>query len=215
MKNYININEIPELASVKEQLIEAAVKDLSYYFANLPDEQKIKYDKIQAADFIKMYSVPIKYDEEVDCPCSGNKIELFNFTADGPEQSYNNGSGPQVSDIDNLIGDPVSHYNLPFFSNVLMLIPEKLRAAWIFFYKKGATVIEDEGHGHDTILLHLLLEDIDNGEFVTIIKNEARQFTKKGDYFIFDGIVPHRAYFTGDTAAFLVFAANNKDIIKD
>lgn len=213
MSNFIDISKVPELLEKKNILIESALLDLKYFLKNLPPEQEIKYNKILQADFIKMYSIPLKYDQLVECPCSGDLIEIFNFTADGPELNYNGGTGRYAQDIKDLLGPLHPHHHLSLFSNTIKNIPECLRTSWIFFYKQGATVIENEGHGHEAILLHFLLEDIPDGYFSVNVNGEERKISQKGEHFIFNGIVPHGAEFNGSSAVFLVFAMNKEDLL--
>jgi hypothetical protein len=85
-----------------------------------------------------------------------------------------------------------------------------LRTGWVFFYKNGALVEEKDGHGHTTIMIHFLLEDIE-GNFVVHVNGEEKILNKKGDYCIFNGIHPHGANFLGKEAKFLTFAANIQD----
>lgn len=212
MKNFLDINQIPGLASSKDALIHNANVDLSEFMHKMPIEQKVKYNNIVAADFIKMYSIPVKYSQD-NCPCNGPIKELFNFTVDGPEQNYNLGTGPFAEQIKTIAGDLYEHHHLPFFRNLLNIIPEQLKVAWIFFYTQGASVTEAHGHGHTTIMVHVLLEDIKNGEFVIDVNGETRKISKQGEYFIFNGILPHGATLTGDDAKFLSFAMNSEDLV--
>jgi hypothetical protein len=212
MKNFLDIEEIPWLVDIKYSLIDAALQDLSEFVLKLPQEQKTKYNNILKTDFIKMYAVPIYFDQQVFCPCSGNNDELFNFTADGPEQNYEGGNGVKAKEIDKLLGPLFPSQDDTLFCKTISLIPEQIRTGWIFFYKNGALVEEKDGHGHTTIMIHFLLEDIEEGEFVVHVNNETRKLSKKGEYFIFNGILPHGAQFLGKNAKFLTFAANCSDL---
>lgn len=212
MKNFLDITQVPNLAYVKEALIQSANADLSEFMHKMPAEQRAKYNNIVAADFIKMYSIPVKYSED-NCPCNGPIKEIFNFTVDGPEQNYNLGTGPFAKQIQAIAGDLYEHYHLPFFRNLLDIIPEQLKVAWLFFYTKGASVTEAQGHGHTTIMVHLLLEDINNGDFIIDVNGETKKINKQGEYFIFNGIFPHGASLTGDDAKFLSFAMNAEDLV--
>jgi hypothetical protein len=210
MKNFIDINEVPWLLNVKSNLIEAALEDLSDFFLKLPPEQKTKYNKIQQTDFIKMYAVPIYFDQKVHCPCSGSNNELFNFTVDGPEQNYEGGNGIKAKEIDEIVGPLFPSQDKSLFRKTTNLFPDQLRTGWVFFYKNGALVEEKDGHGHTTIMIHFLLEDIE-GNFVVHVNGEEKILNKKGDYCIFNGIHPHGANFLGKEAKFLTFAANIQD----
>ena len=214
MENFIDISKVPCLFKIKDDLVDLTTKDLSHFLEKMPIEQNIKYNKILNTSFIKMYSIPIKYGEDIDCPCKGDMNEIFNFTVDNPEYNYNLGNGPMAEQIKKIMGNLHKNYNLNFFNNLLSIIPKWLAVGWIFFYKKGALVNEDEGHGHTTILVHFLLDDIEDGDFVVNVNNEEKKLNKRGDYFIFNGILPHGAYLTGDKATFLTFAMNEEDLFK-
>lgn len=212
MENFIDINNLNWLSKIRDNLIEEVSKDLEYFLLNMPVEQKIKYQKIQDTEFIKMYALPIYYDKEKFCPCSGETKELFNFTIDGPEQNYDGGNGPKAREMEQLIGQNYSYDGNYLFSNILKLIPHEIRTGWVFFYKEGAVVNEPNGHGHTTIMIHFLLHDIEEGYLEVNVNGEIKKFNKKGDYFIFNGILPHSANFNGKKAKFLTLAMNEEDL---
>jgi hypothetical protein len=114
--------------------------------------------------------------------------------------------------IENIVGELYDHRDLPCFRNVLNLIPKQLLVAWYFFYKHGA-IVDDLGHDHTTIMVHLLLEDIQDGDFIMQVNGEQRIFNKRGEYFIFDGTLSHHCRVTGKEAKFLSFAMNAEDLI--
>ena len=62
-------------------------------------------------------------------------------------------------------------------------------------------------------MVHVLLEDIKNGDFVIDVNGETKKINKQGEYFIFNGILPHGASLTGDSAKFLSFAMNTEDLV--
>ena len=215
MKNYIDIEKIPELAALKDELIETVINDTMHFFENIPDEQKIKYDKIQSADFLKSYSLQIKHNEKMQVCCGGKKTDLFNFIVNESEHNCNNGNGPRAEEINSLLGVTADHCELPLFCKMQHLIPEKLSAAWLVFYKTDACVTEDQGYDQDLILVNILLEDLSHGDFEVTVKDEKKTLNKKGDYCIFNGALPHKTHFTGGEGAFLVFVINGSEISID
>jgi hypothetical protein len=207
--NFLSIETFPNLVQIKDELVQAACKDYYDFLQNLPIEQHTKYNKILQTDYIKMYSLPFMYSSVKKCGCTGYKEELFNFILDGPEQNY----ALKTAEMQQIAGKMHVYSDAAFFANTLKILPTWLSVAWIFCFKQGALVLEDEGHGHDAVMIHFLLEDIEDGDFIVSVDREEKLLSKKGDYFIFNGILPHRASLTGQNARFVSFAMNPKDLL--
>lgn len=212
MKNYFDISEIPSIANIKTKLIQCAVNDISQYINALPTTEKRKLDAILERDFIKMYYVPIKYSQ-ANGTSEQNLNELFNISVDSVEQNYADGSGLRAKEIEEQIDMKYYSVPIPFFQNTLDLIPSFAHSSWIIFYKQGA-VVQPHSHDDTTILIHILLEDILNGEYVIDVKGEKKALNKKGDFFIFCGGNTHSVVFTGIEAKFLAIAVEYNNLNK-
>lgn len=210
MKNYFNLSEIPSIAKIKNKLIEYANEDIRQYLKELPITEKTKLDVIRDKDFIKMYYVPIRYTQAKGLP-ERNMDEVFNISVDSVEQNHENGSGLRAREIEELVDMNYYSVTTPFFQNTLSLIPTFAHSSWIIFYKQGA-IVHPHDHDDTTILTHILLEDITEGEFVVDVKGEKKVLTKKGDFFIFCGGNTHSALFTGQEAKFITISIEYNNI---
>jgi len=210
MKNYFDLSEIPSITKNKDKLVEYANKDIQQYLKELPSTEKTKLDIILDKDFIKMYYVAIRYTQAKGLP-ERDMDEIFNISVDSVEQNHENGSGLRAKEIQELVDMNYYPITTPFFENTLSLIPSFAHSSWIIFYKQGA-IVHPHDHDDTTILIHILLEDITDGEFIIDVKGEKKTLTKKGEFFIFCGGNTHSALFTGHEAKFITISIEHNNI---
>ena len=210
MKNFFDIKEISNISCSLLDLIETCLVDLKEYFKLIPPTEENKLKSILSTDIIRMYYIPIRYSQGEGLP-ERDLDEVFNLSVDSVEENHENGTGLKAKEIESLVD--MNYYYCPtlFFSNTLSLLSSKIHSSWIIFYKNGA-IVHPHDHDDTTILVHILLNDIENGEFVIKVKEDEKRINKKGDYFIFCGGNTHQASFSGNEAIFLTFAIEYKDI---
>jgi hypothetical protein len=206
LKNFLENSDIPGWEEIRYNLLDSSISDLNQYIKEMSKEQRARYIRIKQSNLIKMYSLPFYYSNS-PCRCNGPKEELLNFTIDGPEQNYNLGDGPYAEEIRQIAGPLINCCELPFFSRTKSILPSSLHTGWFFFYKPEARIEEPKGHGFDTIMIHMLLNNMISGSFSMEVNGERREYNKRGECFIFNGALPHGADCSGN-ATFLSFAHN-------
>lgn len=210
MKNYFEISEIPNLKIDKDKLVEQANVDFRNFARDLPLTQKTKRLAILVNVFVKMYLMAIKFTESKNLP-KRDPQELFNFTVDTEEENQENGHGLKAEQIAKII-ELCSDYQpikTSCFDGTLDLIPSAVHSAWYVFYKHGA-VVRPWTHNHSTIITHILLEDIVDGEFTIVVNGEEKRISKKGEYFSFSANSIYEMTFTGQKAMFLTFSVERE-----
>ena len=214
IQRYFNITDIPYLNENKDRIVETVNYDLRSYMNSMPDTEKLKYHKLLTTDFIKMFYIPVKYTFGVEGLPARNINELFNFSVDSVEQNQDNGRGLRAKEIEQAVDMKYyPYYERDYFSKTLQLLISHIHSSWVIFYKKGA-IVHPHSHDNTTILTHVLLEDIPNGEFVIDVEGEKKIIKNKGDYFIFCGGNTHSAAFSGQRAKFVTFSIELKNINK-
>lgn len=190
-----------------ENLIDLALKDFKNYLNNLPPSEQFKYDKFKRYK-IFMSTLMLKYSS-FKVYDGDTKKDLFNFYFDVPtskelcenpliRQYLNKSPLRQINDLSD---------SAVYFTDTLNLLNtilgDNLHSCYYMLYHKGCEILPHT-HSPGIMSLHILLEDIENGEFVVGVNKEEQIITKRGQNFIFDPNIIHYAKFNGDFAKFLM-----------
>lgn len=208
-KNFYSTADIvsvftPEL---KEQLITYALSNYNNYICNLPSTEQFKYDmfkrhKIFMSTIMLKYSTFKVYEGDTE-------RDLFNFYFDLPTSKTfckNDLLRQYLSKTPLRQINELSHC-AKYFADTLTLLNnmlgEDLHSCYYMLYHKGCEVLPHT-HSPGIRVLHILLEDIQGGEFIVGVGDEERIITKRGQDFIFDPDTIHYAKFNGNFANFLM-----------
>ena len=194
----------PEL---KERLIDLSSSEYNNYLCNLPSTEQFKYDifkrhKLYMSTLMLKYSTFKVYEGDTE-------RDLFNFYFDLPTSKSLCRSPVLKKYLDET---PLRTINdLPhcaiYFEKTLNLLNEmfgeNLHSCYYMLYHKGCEVLPHT-HSPGIRVLHILLQDIEGGDFIVGVGNEEKVITKRGQDFMFDPDIVHYARFEGDYAIFLM-----------
>lgn len=207
IKNFYSILDTTIFTlELKEKLINLALTDFKNYLNNLPPSEQVKYDLFKKYK-IFMSTLMLKYSSFKVYEGDTEK-DLFNFYFDLPtSKKYcnNNLIRKYLTNTPlRIIND--LRYCAKFFENTLnllnSLLGDNLHSCYYMLYHNGCEVLP-HAHSPGIRTIHILLEDIHEGEFIVGVGDEERVITKKSQNFIFDPDVTHYAKFNGHCANFL------------
>lgn len=191
---YTGVNLLAELK------LEHILEDVGHFLSNLPILEKTRLEAFHNSHILKMHYFRI-YAKATECLSS-----KFNLIIDCPEKNYNEGRGRHGRYVNSYFDtNTYEHLGVQYFSNLFHFMENipSINNATMLFYKKN-TYVNRHNHEDPELIAHMLLNDIQNeGYFEIECDNYVHRVSKQGDYFSFDGQLPHSAKCVNGEARFV------------
>jgi len=206
-KNYYNSNDLKFLNTlISDVFISHAYAEYLNMLKSLTHIQQQKFNLITNNDSIKYFLTFIDYHPDIISTPPYNLYDIhcsdFNkYDGENNDITPNRSAGDVERDLlITKINDLVETNTCPsLFTNTVQYLKniqiDYAAAGYIHYYPNAQ--IKTHHHNPDTMMLHVLLHDVNGGSLNVHVNGEHRLLSEKGDLMCFETMNDHGALYTG------------------